>query len=133
MDLRARLVTPFPSGLGPSCPQCTYPNGARGGPLVERSEGTELAKLSAEISELTRYADAQEQKVAHLELALVSRVVIEQAVGMLAERFQLSVDDAFQLLRGAARDARRDLRALAAEVIASRLTPDEIVAARAKG
>ena len=101
--------------------------------MAEQPDGSELARLKVELDALARYADAQQQKVAHLELALVSRVVIEQAVGVLAERFELSVGDAFELLRGAARDSRQELRGLAAQVTVNRLTPDAIAAARAKG
>ena len=63
----------------------------------------------------------------------MSRVVIEQAVGVLAERFELSVGDAFELLRSAARESRQEMRGLAAQVTMNRLTPDAIAAARAKG
>ena len=51
--------------------------------MTEESDASELARLTAEIDELARYADAQEQKVRQLEGALESRVVIERAVGML--------------------------------------------------
>ena len=100
--------------------------------MAEESEGSELARLNTELDELARYADAQEQKVSQLEGALESRVVIEQAVGMLAERFGLNVADAFGVLRGAARHSRRDLRALAAEVLLGGATPAAVLAARAR-
>ncbi len=86
--------------------------------------------MAAELDKLALYADAQEQKASQLQSALESRVVIEQAVGMLAERFELSIAEAFDLLRRAARSSRRELRALAQELTQSRVTPDEITAAR---
>src|SRR5436309_1649236 len=44
-----------------------------------------------------------------LQAALSSRVIIEQAKGMLAEYLNMAVDDAFQLLRTYARDHNRKL------------------------
>jgi GAF domain-containing protein len=52
-----------------------------------------------------------------LQAALVSRVVIEQAKGMLAEYLRMTVDDAFQLLRSYARDRNRKLSAVARDVV----------------
>jgi GAF domain-containing protein len=51
-----------------------------------------------------------------LQLALTSRIVIEQAKGVLAERLQISPDDAFGVLRGAARSRNRLLSELARDV-----------------
>lgn len=53
-----------------------------------------------------------------LRTALVTRIVIEQAKGMLAERLTVEVDEAFERLRREARNRRMKLHALAAEVIA---------------
>jgi AmiR/NasT family two-component response regulator len=61
-----------------------------------------------------------------LQRALDSRIVIEQAKGVLAERYRMDVDDAFELLRRSARNHRLRLHALAAAVVASHETPDEI-------
>jgi AmiR/NasT family two-component response regulator len=61
-----------------------------------------------------------------LEQALESRVVIEQAKGVLAERFGVPPDEAFQLLRRGARNHRIRVHDLAARVVASRETPEEI-------
>jgi len=86
--------------------------------------------MAAELDRLARYADEQERKASQLQHALDSRVVIERAVGMLAERFDTSVEAAFELLRRAARDSRGDLHALAGEVTGSRVTPDAVTIAR---
>ena len=74
--------------------------------------------------------EALETENAQLRAALGSRVVIEQAKGILAERFGLELDDAFLLLRSAARTSRVNLHALARDVVASWATPREILAVR---
>jgi ANTAR domain/GAF domain len=51
-----------------------------------------------------------------LQLALTSRIVIEQAKGVLAERLRISPDNAFEVLRGAARSRNRLLSDLARDV-----------------
>jgi GAF domain-containing protein len=52
-----------------------------------------------------------------LQAALISRVAIEQAKGMLAEYLRMTVDDSFQLLRNYARDHNRKLSAVARDVV----------------
>jgi AmiR/NasT family two-component response regulator len=52
-----------------------------------------------------------------LQFALNSRVVIEQAKGMLAERAQVSVDRAFVAMRDLARQSNRKLVSVAHSVI----------------
>lgn len=99
--------------------------------MADESRDLELARMTAELESLVQYADAQERHVAELQTALDSRVVIEQAVGMLAERLSLNVTESFDLLRRAARNSRRELRGLATEMTNSRQTPPEIDAARA--
>jgi ANTAR domain. len=48
---------------------------------------------------------------------LNSRVVIEQAKGIIAERRRLDMDQAFNLLRGRARKANRGLSELALAIV----------------
>jgi ANTAR domain len=67
---------------------------------------------------------------ANLQRALDTRVVIEQAKGVLTERFGLDVHDAFDMLRTSARSNRIRLRDLAERVVESRQTPPEIEAIR---
>jgi AmiR/NasT family two-component response regulator len=63
-----------------------------------------------------------------LQQALDSRVVIEQAKGILAERYDLGIDEAFELMRRSARSHRLKLRSLAEAVVRSRETPSPIAA-----
>ena len=57
--------------------------------------------------------------VAQLEHALAARVVVEQAIGVLAERRRVSPRSAFETLRGIARGSGRRVHDLAREVVAS--------------
>jgi AmiR/NasT family two-component response regulator len=65
-----------------------------------------------------------------LEHALKSRILIEQAKGILAERYSVEPDTAFELIRRAARNHRIRVHDLAARVIDESQTPAEIVEAR---
>jgi DNA-directed RNA polymerase specialized sigma subunit len=66
------------------------------------------------------------EKNAQLERALESRIVIEQAKGKLAERLGVEVDEAFEVLRFAARSAQLKLHDLAAGVVASSDNPPAV-------
>jgi hypothetical protein len=59
----------------------------------------------------------QEVLAQQLQGALTSRVVIEQAKGVLAEREGLSMGKAFEYLRRAARSSRRPLSDVADDVV----------------
>jgi hypothetical protein len=85
----------------------------------------------AEIDELSELEAAQE-KIAQLEFALQSRIVIEQAKGILAERLNVGVDIAFGILRHAARSHRVKLHDVAARVVNERVTPAPVVVAIAR-
>jgi len=65
---------------------------------------------------------------AQLETALESRVIIEQAKGVVAERNQVDVDEAFALIRRIARDTNRLLVDTANGIVDGTLT-DVLVAA----
>lgn len=62
-----------------------------------------------------------------LQTALASRVVIEQAKGVLAERLEVSVEEAFAILRYSARSARMRIHELAGEVVPGAATPPAII------
>ena len=53
----------------------------------------------------------------HLEAAMQSRAVIEQAKGVLIERYKLTPDHAFRLLTLASMNANRKLRDVADDLV----------------
>lgn len=67
-----------------------------------------------------------------LQGALNSRIVVEQAKGMLRERFGLDAVGAFALMRSAARGNGMNLHRLAGAITASFETPEPIVWALAR-
>lgn len=69
-----------------------------------------------------RAVQRAEELSEQLQSALRSRVLLEQAKGVLAERSGLDVDAAFRVLRGYSRNSNRRLRDVAAEVIAGEVT-----------
>jgi len=76
-------------------------------------------RADEELSEVDRLQIA----VAQLEHALAARVVVEQAIGVLAERQRLSPRAAFERLRKAARSRGKKVHDLARMVIASASDP----------
>lgn len=65
--------------------------------------------------------------VAQLHEALNSRIAIEQAKGVLAERASVEMSEAFSRLRAYARQRNLKLSAVAAAVVAGSLTDDELI------
>jgi GAF domain-containing protein len=75
----------------------------------------------------TRHAELVTEQLQH---ALQSRIAIEQAKGMLAERAGIPMGEAFSCLRGYARSQQRLLADVAGEVVSGALTPDVVLSAR---
>jgi hypothetical protein len=80
----------------------------------------------ADVERLVSLAGRLLERTLQLEEALGSRVVIEQAKGVLAERLGLDMQSSFELLRRAARSNRMRIHDLAAAVVSSPETPAEI-------
>ncbi|MET0326870.1 MAG: GAF and ANTAR domain-containing protein [Ilumatobacteraceae bacterium] len=92
-----------------------------------------VAQALADVATITimhnRTDIAQLELNAQLTAALDSRVVIEQAKGMIAERQRLRMDEAFGRLRQHARSNNLRLADVARELVAGDLAPDELGAA----
>lgn len=92
-------------------------------------------RLAADrIPEAEQVFDLEEarEKIAQLETALQSRILIEQAKGILAERLGIDMDTAFGILRHAARSHRTKLHEVAQRVVEERVTPAPVVVAIAR-
>lgn len=72
-------------------------------------------------SDRSKYVRHLEGRVDQLQHALDSRVIIEQAKGVLAERHGLAMHKAFEILRGHARNNGRNIHEIAEEVVSGEL------------
>jgi GAF domain-containing protein len=93
-------------------------------PVQLPPEDVRVAQAFADIATIAilqeRLVKEREVLAAQLQTALDSRVVIEQAKGVLAERLGFDMDTAFSTLRDAARRANRRLSDVARDVVDSR-------------
>jgi AmiR/NasT family two-component response regulator len=78
------------------------------------------------VGRLLAVTEAAYERRAQLEQALQSRVAIEQAKGILAERYSLDPDAAFDVIRRAARSNRIKLHELVRRIRPGEPTPDEL-------
>ena len=79
--------------------------------------GQLFARLAGAYVVVDRRRARTQEVVEQLQYALTSRVAIEQAKGMLAVRFAISVDDAFDLIRKHARTTNQKADAVARLVL----------------
>lgn len=97
----------------------------RHGALPWQDEELEVAQVLADMAASyilnARVLADHRHLAAQLEQALDSRVIIEQAKGLLAERHGIAPSEAFELLRGHARDHNRRLADVAWAVVERRL------------
>jgi AmiR/NasT family two-component response regulator len=97
--------------------------------LTERDiEVGTLEDASAAVARLLSVTHASYERRAQLEHALESRIGIEQAKGIVAERYALDVDEAFHLIRRTARSHRMKLYDLVAAIRPGEETPPELAA-----
>jgi AmiR/NasT family two-component response regulator len=95
---------------------------------VEHELTVEAEDLEVVVARLLAATGMAQERQAQLQRALDSRVVIEQAKGMLAERLGISVVDAFALLRSAARSSRVRVHDVAQALVTRDPRFDELLA-----
>jgi hypothetical protein len=86
-------------------------------------------EMESALRRLLAVTGASFERRAQLEHALETRIVIEQAKGILSERLQMSLDDAFEVLRTTARRERRSVHELARAVVEEPETPGVLLSA----
>ena len=69
-------------------------------------------------------AMSAEREIDQLGMAIISRLVIGQAQGILMERLNISADQAFDYLRRASNDLNRKLVSVASDIARTRKLPD---------
>ncbi len=93
------------------------------GPLAQ--EDRSLAQALADVATIgilqERGSRRREVLAQQLQEALTSRIVIEQAKGVIAERLGVHVDEAFEQMRGYARSHGEQLSAVARRVVSREL------------
>jgi AmiR/NasT family two-component response regulator len=87
-----------------------------------------LQDAAAAVARLLAVTHASYERRAQLEHALESRISIEQAKGVIAERYDLDVEEAFALIRRAARSHRMKLYDLVGAIRPGQPTPPELAA-----
>lgn len=92
---------------------------------IARAMG-DVAAIAIIQNQMVRESEIRARQLQH---ALDSRVAIEQAKGMVAERLACDMDQAFGVIRSYARGHRRHLTEVAAEIIAGTLSLESAVVA----
>ncbi len=89
-----------------------------------------LAQALADVASIAILQDQASRQAklreGHLQHALISRIVIEQAKGMIAERTGVDMDEAFNRLRSYARNNNRGLTGVAEDMVGGALPVDAV-------
>lgn len=93
---------------------------------IESLRGGTPEEAAIAVGRLLAVTEAAFERRAQLEQALQSRVAIEQAKGILAERYGLEVNEAFEVIRRAARSNRMKLHDLVRQIKPREATPEEL-------
>jgi predicted transcriptional regulator len=83
----------------------------------QHADATGPSLVAEQLDEQER-PDREHAENANLRLALTSRSVIDQAIGILVAQQQCSVEAAFELLRKASQGRNIKLREVAAQIVA---------------
>jgi hypothetical protein len=101
-------------------------NGNGGNDAVRALEIGSAGEASAAVGRLLAVTEATMGRRAQLERALRSRIAIEQAKGVVAERHGLDAEQAFEVIRRAARENRMKLDDLVVRIRPGKPDPPEL-------
>ena len=117
LGVLSTLSVPLPIGEGIVGAVNVYAREADAFDEHSREVATRFAAHAAAVA-ANMYAYEEVRDLAdHLERRAQSRAVVEQAKGVLMERYGISADQAFQMLTRAARHAGTKVRAVAADLV----------------
>ena len=102
-------------------------------PDAELQIGQALADVATIAVLQHRAIEAGERLAGQLQIALNSRITIEQAKGAIAEHAGVDMGVAFQLLRRYARTSRRRLSDVAGDIASGRTSPQVVAVAPEEG
>ncbi len=95
------------------------------------AEGLQIGQALADVATIAvlqhRAIEAGERLASQLQTALNSRIAIEQAKGVLAQHAGVSIDRAFQELRGYARASQLPLSDVAMAIASGALSPETLI------
>jgi GAF domain-containing protein len=117
--LRAVLASPIPYSQQAVGVVAVFAGGPHPWTQAEREAIVAFTELVAMLVLNAMEASERGRLAAELQVALDSRVVIEQAKGVLVGRHGLTTREAFERLRRQARDQRRPLAAVARAVVSA--------------
>lgn len=101
----------------------TSPGGLADNEVALAQALADFASIALVQDQVTRDAAIRE---GHLQRALISRIAIEQAKGMIAERNHVDMDEAFSRLRTYARSNNRRLTEVAEDIVSATLAVDAL-------
>lgn len=124
---RGVVGVPMPVGRAPIGALNLYDSDVREWTDEDVDVATLLANMAAGYVLMARSLANSRTLTEQLQHALDSRIVVEQAKGMLAARLGLDVNEAFERLRSHARANRLRVRDLARDVVEDRAGVDQFV------
>lgn len=101
-------------------------------PVALSEQDMTVAKALADLATIAIIQDRatadDRMLISQLQMALDSRVVIEQAKGIVAQNQDLGMEEAFGRIRGYARDNNQRLQAVAAKIVSGDVTATDLSA-----
>ena len=119
----------LPAGAGAAAGQSGQPKAGAAAARPRRAEGrapqgaAAASQRGTESEAAAGDAGRMRATISQLEHALVARVRVEQAIGVLAERHRIQPRQAFEQLRTAARNRGKRVIDVASDVVASATNP----------